>query len=327
MNRIATVCAGGALLLISLATGPIPVVATTDAAKVELYVLPTVSLTDQQFLDGRKDGTPATIAGELRIPRRGTDRLPAMVIVHGSGGILGNEDHWAREFNDLGVATFTIDGFTGRGISSTAADQEQLGTLTMINDAYRALDILAKHPRVDAQRVGILGGSRGGRIALYASLKRFQRFYGTPGLEFAVYLPFYAPCYTKFIGDEEVTAKPIRLFHGSADEAVPISACKAYVDRLRKRGADVQLTELANAHHLFDNPVQPLVKAANAQTFRHCHLEEKPQGQITNLDTGEPFTFDDGCLERGYTFGYDAQAHTQVLIEVREILKRLFHLA
>ena len=41
----------------------------------------------EQFLTGDKDGTPALIAGELRIPRLGTDRLPGVVLVHGSGGV------------------------------------------------------------------------------------------------------------------------------------------------------------------------------------------------------------------------------------------------
>lgn len=326
MNRIAWIAAAVSLFAVMVIVGPMAIGNAADAAKVELHILPTVTLTDVQFLTGVRRGTPATIAGELRIPHRGNDRLPAMVLVHGSGGILSNEDHWAREFNDMGVATFMLDGFTGRGISSAAADQEQLGMLTMINDAYRALDLLAKHPRIDAERIGILGGSRGGRVALYASLKRFQRSYGTPGLEFALYLPLYAPCYTKYIDDEQVTKKPIRMFHGAADEAVPIAACKAYVNRLRAAGADVELMELPNAHHLFDNPLEPLRKAANGQTFRRCHLEERVAGQVLNVETDSPFTFNDACIERGYTLGYDSQAHAQVLSEVRAFVKRAFHL-
>ena len=120
---------------------------------------------------------------------------------------MGNEDRWSRELNDLGIATFTLDGFTPRGIIDTAADQSQLGNLTMINDAYRGLELLAKHPRIDGQRIGILGGSRGGRVALYASLRRFQRAYA-PGSEFAIYLAFYTPCYARYIDDENVSDRP-----------------------------------------------------------------------------------------------------------------------
>src|SRR5215831_19088001 len=97
-----------------------------EAAKTELHLIQTLTLTDEEFLAGKKNGKPTVIAGELRLPSLATDRLPAMVIVHGSGGILGNDDHWAHELGDMGIATFIIDGFTPRGITNTGADQSQL---------------------------------------------------------------------------------------------------------------------------------------------------------------------------------------------------------
>src|SRR5260370_9085129 len=192
-----------------------------------------MTLSDEQVLTGAHDGKPATIAGELRIPRVGTDRLPAVVLVHGSGGVGANYDRWSAELNGLGIATFLIDGFTARGIASTVEDQEQLGRLTMIYDVYRALAVLAAHPRIDPTRIAILGGSRGGQIALYASLRRFQRAYGPPGVEFAAYVPLYAPCNTTYIHHTDVSAKPIRLFHGDAHHSVPATPCRWSSDRPR----------------------------------------------------------------------------------------------
>jgi dienelactone hydrolase len=303
-----------------------PPTSWAESAKIELYPIQTVTLTDQEFLTGKRDGKPAMIAGELRLPRLGTDRLPAVVIVHGSGGIGGNEDRWARELNEIGVAAFTVDGFTPRGIVSVVADQSQLDALTMVNDAYRALDLLAKHPRIDSTRVGIIGGSRGGRIALSASLKRFQRTYGTAGLEFVVYLPFYAPCYQKYIDDENVSDRPIRLFHGAEDDYVPAAPCRAYVERLQRAGKNIQFTAYPGAHHSFDNPIFPLRRLPQAQTPRNCLVEEKPLGQIVNAATGNVFTWDDPCVERGVTVGYDADAHAQSIKAVKDILKEAFRL-
>ena len=302
------------------------VVRSAESAKVELYALRTVTLTDQQFLTGAKNGTPAVIAGELRIPRLGQDRLPAMVIVHGSDGVSGHDDRWSRELNDIGIATFIVDGFTGRGIINTGTDQSQLGNLTMINDAYRALELLAKHPRIDAGRVGIMGGSRGGRVALYASMRRFQRIYAPAGLEFALYMPFYAPCYAKYFDDEDVSDKPIRLFHGSADDWVTVAPCRSYVARLQRRGKNVQLKEYEGAHHLFDNPVYPLVYNADAQTARRCLLEEGPVGQIRSVGSQRAFTWDDPCVERGAMIGYDRTAHAAAIKDVAGLLKTVFGL-
>jgi len=308
--------------------GPLPRVASAQVARIEIYPLKTTTLTDEQFLTGVKEGRPDVIGGELRIPRPGTDRLPAVVLVHGSGGILGSVESWSQELNKIGIATFILDSFTGRGIGDTAADQGQLGTLATIEDAYRVLALLAKHPRIDPSRIGIMGFSRGGMVALYASVKRFQRMHGPADIEFAAYVGFYALCFTTFIDDGEVSDKPIRLFHGSADDYVPVGPCRDYVKRLQKAGKDVQLVEYPGAYHVFDNPVfKAPVRLPEAQTPRNCRLEENPVGQIINSQTKKPYNINvDSCVERGATIGYNAQAHRESLKAVKEFLTTTFKL-
>jgi dienelactone hydrolase len=307
--------------------GLAPKIGNAQTARIEVHPLQTMTLTDKQFLTEAKDGTPGVIAGELRLPRRGTDRLPAVVLVHSSGGVGANVERWSQELNGIGVATFILDSFTGRGIVSTGTDQAQLGRLAMIYDAYRALELLAKHPRIDSARVGIMGFSKGGQAALYASLKRFQRMHGPAGVEFAAYLPFYASCNTTYIDDGEVSDRPMRLFHGSADDYVPVAPCRAYVARLRQAGKDVQLTEYPDAQHDFDDASRKApVPLPQAQTSRRCTLEEKPVGQIINSQTTQPFSFDDPCMERGATLAYNAQAHSEALKSVKDFLTMAFNL-
>ena len=308
--------------------GPLPRLACGQIFKIEIYPLKTVTLTDEQFLTGVKDGKPDVIAGELRIPRPGKDRLPAMVLVHGSGGVTGETDIWSHELNKIGIATFILDGFTGRGIVDTVTDQSQLGALTMINDAYRVLEFLSKHPRIHPSRIGIMGGSRGGLVALYASLKRFQRMHGPGDIEFAAYIGFYTPCHVTYIDDVEVSDKPIRLFHGSADDYVPVAPCREYVKRLQKAGKNVQLTEYPDTYHLFDNPaIKPPLHLAEAQTPRNCKYEENPAGQIINSQTKQPIKRGtDPCWERGVTLAYNAQAHSEALKAVKEFLTMTFKL-
>jgi dienelactone hydrolase len=308
---------GTALMLTALA----PKLGHAEVARVELHTFQSTTLTDQEFLTGKKEGKPVILAGELRIPRSGTDRLPAVVLVHGSGGMGGYVDDWAQWLNAFGVATFAIDSFTARGIVNTNNDQSQLGRLAMIVDAYRALDLIAKHPRIDPARIAIMGFSRGGHAALYASLKRFQRMYGPTGAAYAAYIPFYPDCMTTYFGDDDVVDKPIRIFHGSADDYNPVAPCRSYVERLRKVGKDVQLTEYAGAQHVFDwTMLKTLMKLAQAQTTRRCRLEEAANGRLINSETKQTFTYDDPCVERGVTVGYNAQAHKDAQKAVREFV-------
>ncbi len=288
---------------------------------MEIHSFPSMTLTDQEFLTGRKEGQPVILAGELRLPRPGNDRLPAVVLLHGSGGVGGNIPDWEQDLNTTGVATFVLDSFTGRGIVNTLYDQSQLGLLTVIVDAYRALDVLGEHPRIDATRIALMGFSSGGRAALYASLKRFQRMHGPMGQEFAAYIAFYPPCGTAFRDDENVSDKPIRIFHGSGDDFVPVAPCRAYVERLKAKGKNVQLTEYPGAGHLFDGRAfQTPLRLERAQTRRRCKLAEAEDGVIINVKTEQPFTWADPCVEYGGTLAYNEKASTEARKAVKDLV-------
>ncbi|MCX5889394.1 MAG: dienelactone hydrolase family protein [Deltaproteobacteria bacterium] len=292
-----------------------------QVARMEIHSFQSMTLTDQEFLSGRKEGKPVTLAGELRLPRPGNDRLPVVVLLHGSGGVSGNVLDWEQDLNAMGVATFVLDSFTGRGIVNTLYDQSQLGRLSMIVDVYRVLDVLAKHPRIDPTRIALMGFSRGGQAALYASLKRFQRLHGPVGQEFAAYLVLYPLCNTTYHEDEDVADKPIRIFHGRADDYAPVAPCRAYVERLQAKGKNVQLTEYAGAGHNFDNrALKTPLKLEKAPTTRRCELAEAENGVIVNVKTKLPFTSTDPCVEYGPTLVYDEKASTEARRAVKDFI-------
>ncbi|SOE66156.1 Dienelactone hydrolase [Burkholderia sp. OK233] len=300
-----------------------PETSYAQVARMEVIPFESLTLTDQEFLSGREDGKPVTVAGELRLPRAGTERFPLVILLHSSGGIGGAVTDWEQYFLSMGVATFVIDSFTSRGIVSTINDQSQLGRLAQTEDAYRALALLAKHPRIDASRVMLIGFSRGGQNALYASMTRFQKMHASasaPG--FAAYVAFYPDCSTRYREDEDLAAKPVRIFHGSADNYDPVAPCTAYVDRLKAKGRDVGLTEYPGATHVFDGRAfKPGTTLPQAQTVRHCELEEAENGQILDVKTKQPFSYSDPCVERGTTIGYDENAATQARQAVADLVK------
>ena len=212
------------------------------ASLIETIPIQTLTISDEQFLTGDAAGRPTTISGTLKAAQ-GSGHLPLVILLHGSGGIEENAVVWERVFASVGISTFEIDSFTGRGIVSTVADQSQLGRLNMIFDLYRSLAILAAHPQVDPNRIAVMGFSRGGQAALYATLKRFQRMWNPSGIDAAAYIALYAPCITTYIDDTQVTDHPIRIFHGRSDDWVEIAPCRAYFGRLRVTAKDVQMIE------------------------------------------------------------------------------------
>jgi dienelactone hydrolase len=244
-----------------------------------------------------------------------------VVIVHGSGGVGSREDRWADELRQAGAATFLVDSFTGREIAFTAEDQSQLSSLAMIGDAYRALELVATHPRIDPARIAVMGFSKGGAVALYSAMTRFQRLHGPSAARFAHHIAFYPPCFVAYIGDEAVTDRPIRLFHGTADDLTLAQTCRAYVERLRRAGADAQITEYAGAHHGFDRPgAGPARRNPREQNFSRCLWEERPQGQLVNPDSGQAFGLRDPCVVLGGTAGPDPAAYRAALQAVKALV-------
>ena len=329
MRRSRSVSPGLAMSPLDKSSSPGPAMPPTaaQAARIEIHSFETTTVTDKQFLTGAKEGISARIGGELRLPPC-TVRVPAVMLVHGSAGAGANVDRWAQELNGIGLAAFLLDCFTGRGILETVTDQSRLGNLSMIVDAYRAFELLSKHPRIDASRIAVMGFSKGGSVALYASLQRFQRMHGPAGLEFAAYIPFYPQCNTAYLEDEQVSARPIRIFHGTADDYVSIEPCRRYVERLRRAGKDIQLTECFGAHHAFDNPLySPARFLPDAVTTNQCSREERPGGEIVNLETGKAFGWRDACVRRGATVGHDPVSTTEATKAVKAFVVATFKLS
>ena len=294
--------------------------------RTEIHPFETTTLTDKAFLTGAA-GTPARIAGELRLPGD-LDRYPAVILIHGSGGVTANVDRWARELHAIGVAAFIVDCFTGRGVAETVTDQTRLGALTMIFDTYRALDHLADHRNIDPNRIALMGFSKGGFATIYAAMTRFQKMYGPTKASFAAYIPFYPACSTKYLEDEITVDAPIRIFHGSADDYVPVDPCRKYVARLRAAGRNVELTEFPGAHHVFDNPLyMPFVNPPNPKVAGFCEREELTPGEIVSTATGKPFTWGDPCVRHKATVGFDAAATAQSTEMLKEFLRTIFKVA
>ena len=324
MNARWTRCVAAALVG---AIAMLPCLTSAQTMNIQIYPLQSVTVTSEQFLTGSKDGKPAVIAGELRVPNTKADRVPAVVIVHGRVGVGDHEDNWARELNQIGIAAFILDSFTGRNVGDTRANLTQSSPFTTLVDAYRALELLSSHPRIDPTKIAILGFSGGAMAALRASSKRFQTLYGPTGMEFAAYIGFYTPCDPTYIDDENLSDKPIRLFHGTSDDWVPVEACRRYVERLQKAGKDITLTEYPNSYHRFDDlGLKTPMFLPQAQTFRNCVLVEGPAGKLVNQKTGMPFTPADPCVERGVTVAFNADAQNSSLRAVKAFLTQTFDL-
>jgi dienelactone hydrolase len=227
---------------------------------LEFESIPTTTIKD--ILIGKIPEKTKTIWGTLNFPANAPAKnVPVMVILHGMGGIATHEEHWAEVFNSMGIATFMVDSNWARKKCKKENKEFKKAIkwcadihrgMNRIVDGYRALEFLSKHPRINPDRIGCLGISLGARGCLYVNVKRFQKMWGTPGLDFAASVPFYPPCNVIWKEDDEITDTPIRIHIGELDTYLPFDSCVNYVDRLKAKGKDVDIKVYLDAHHGFD---------------------------------------------------------------------------
>ena len=170
MNRLGTVAAVAvsAVLAGCAYRGPIA------APKAQ------VSYVSFQTLDEAK---PLPEAGVLRIPVGIDRRVPAVVIVHGSAGVDSRGFSYATDLNQAGIATLEIDMWTARGIRGSEGRPK--GVPETLPDAYAAFKLLAAHPAIDPDRIGIMGFSWGGVVSMLTASRTYSDRYLGKGGRFA----------------------------------------------------------------------------------------------------------------------------------------------
>ena len=139
-----------------------------------------------------------------------------------------------------------IDSFSGRVLKQVSTDQTKLGRFAGVIDIYRAFEKLSEHPRIDINRVAIVGTSRGGTTAIYTAMKRFQDKWSQQFKALASY-PMYPSCFDKIEQDEVVTM-PIHAFYGEMDDLASNDSCERCIDRLSRAGKNAAYIEYPNAN-------------------------------------------------------------------------------
>ncbi len=265
-------------------------------------------------------------------------KLPAVVLVHGSGGIYPEEvTYWARLLNEHGIAAFVIDVFGARGVKSTGQDQSLVPFAADTADAFAALGLLATHPRIDPRRIAVMGFSRGGITAVRSGVVRIIDSARPSGLRFAAHVALYSGgC----AGALSVTARPgvfspepMLFVHGDADDYAYLSDCRTYAQRIAAAGTPIEFVVLPGARHKFDTDSTRLVHVrGNPKTKEGCPLEfdvvemkmrDRRSGEVVPQEAVR-ITRDELCAAIGATLQGDAIARDAAGRAVVAFLDKVF---
>jgi dienelactone hydrolase len=186
---------------------------------------------------------PLTLAGKLQKPA-GDGPFPAVVLLHGCGGIQPKRDHrWAERLSDWGYVTLQVDSFGPRGLSNvcTYTGKDSIDIFQQrVTDAYDALQYLAGLPFVDVKKIAVMGWSHGGHTTL-------QALYQDRKMPFQAAVAFYPACRRSLSGMNA----PLLILIGEADDWTPAAQCVTMMPK-GNTSPEVKLKIYPGAYHGFD---------------------------------------------------------------------------
>ena len=301
-----------------------------------------------ELLNNYQNTRQHTGRGQLLLPAAASadNPVPAMIILHGSGGIAPErEPAYARFFADHGIAGFVLDYYSVRG--ATDASSYLLKTLSasdfdIVSDAYSALKVLGSHPAIDASRIGVTGYSYGGMATRYALDSRLKTIIAPDVPRFALHIDIYGPCHQTLGAEERTTGAPYLAIHGDRDNSVDPQQCARLREKLAL-SSPVDSLVIAGAGHAWERNI-PL-DTYNFPYIRGCTFSFQPEtgrptinGQLIaapgpNATRGERALarvnirrIAPDCIKSGYIMGNDPKSYALAKAKMLAFMRKHFAL-
>ena len=220
---------------------------------------------------------------DLYFPRNAakSTKLPAVVWIHG-GGWNGGQRDANREVNVC--STLALNGYVAMSIDYKLAYSKNAVWPTNLHDCKTAVRWLRKNAEklgIDADHIGVMGGSAGGHLASMVALTTAEdgldpaEPYGDVSCAVSCCVDLYGIADVSRYHDAKMLGKtiaeapdlyrqaspltyvrkdsvPILILHGTADTTVNIEQSKWFDEALTKAGVEHELVIVPDAPHTFD---------------------------------------------------------------------------
>lgn len=198
------------------------------------------------------------VSAQYRLPRsESTSPIPAVVILHSSGGVDSTGKFYAKALNNAGIATLELDLWGARGLMGGTNDRPE-SPLETLPDAIAALHYLVQREEIDAERIGVIGFSWGGVLSLLTATEQYMSMTGT-SYRFAGHVAHYPLCwvynnpYAPGFEFNNLTGAPVMIQTGALDDYDQPETCPLMLSNLIEADRElVKLKVYKNAYHAWD---------------------------------------------------------------------------
>jgi dienelactone hydrolase len=200
---------------------------------------------------------PLMTCAEILLPA-GRGPFPVVVQMHGCGGVQPMQRRYAEAARAAGVAVVILDSLAPRGIDRKAALMTVCTGLRLrgaerAGDLRTALDWVRVQPWADPGRLATAGWSHGA-WSIMEALAADDGHAGVASLKLAaLFYPYAGPLARTASEGWGANRPAVMACLAGRDQVVGRLAPRRAIARLQADGLDVELLELADATHCFDD--------------------------------------------------------------------------
>ncbi|WP_323760824.1 dienelactone hydrolase family protein [Maricaulis sp.] len=213
---------------------------------------------------------------EIRLPDFADDPVPAVILLHGCGGLREVQEAYSTDLLAAGYAVMLVD-------SNRARDIGRLGAMTQVCTALRlwgqeraadinaAIALAAQSPAIDSDKLALVGWSHGGWTVLealdYAAEGRSppalvadrSDVTATPlaGVRTAIAVYPYCGFPVRADGRDLPSSIPLHAILAERDMVAPPADCQRLFERSAAAGQAIDYETWSGQTHAFDEPNGP----------------------------------------------------------------------
>jgi len=274
-----------------------------------------------------------TVRAKLDFPEQARDRYSAVIVVHTLAGYrAANEGYVAAELRKAGFATLTYDSFAARGTTGAAMSGSPGYLPAGVADAYAALRRLASEPRIDRDRIAIIGFSYGAEVAHLTAFESIRSALNPEPGRFAAHVAFYPTLSFGVVAERGTyTGSPVLMLLGGKDDNLPVAKVESYIAYAQAAGnpAPIETVIYPGAYHAWTVPdLVSLRFYPELVSTKKCPTIMFGPNALMFLVDGQTKPFDPSfigaCLREapGYSMAFDAAVRAQSIADALRFLQR-----
>ncbi|MEN0653139.1 MULTISPECIES: dienelactone hydrolase family protein [Hyphobacterium] len=235
---------------------------------------------------------------EIRMPEGADAPVPAALLFHGCGGVRQVQADYAAALNAAGYAAVIVDSNGARGIGRVGAMTQVCGGFRLWGqeraaDVFAAVELARADPRIDGDRLTLVGWSHGGWTILDALGFEAQEAAipaldgaaaSLPGVERAII--FYPWCGWPSRTDREGldTRRPLSIILAGNDLVARKTPCRELSAAAIAEGQPVRIETWDGLTHAFDEPNPP---ALDPRMRHDAEAAERARARVVAAMRGE----------------------------------------